>query len=184
MSQRRGHRAAGPAVSCLGPPTVLNSCRTLVCLWLEPLDSLWSSRAPIQLPPQGDLRAWQVRLEVDASPYLPAATLGRAGLSPALPLLRLRGSSLLLAFLEEACVCASVWLPFHLTTLLSNTPAPLVSLFVEGLGLVGERGQARHSSPVSEAPGLQARSLQCLCCVFFPPWAGGARKVWVWVIFV
>lgn len=58
---RLGHRAAGPAVSCLGPPTVLNSCRTL-CVFLAELPGqpvVLQSSNPASA--SGDLRAaWQV----------------------------------------------------------------------------------------------------------------------------
>lgn len=57
--------------------------------------------------------------------------------------------------------------------LASATPTPTCFFFFGGAGPCVGRGQApAHSSPVSEAPGLQACSLQCLCCVFFPPMGG------------
>ena len=37
--------------------------------------------------------------------------------------------SILLAFLEEACVCASVWLPFICPPCFSSTPPPLFLFF-------------------------------------------------------
>lgn len=78
-----------------------------------------------------------------------------------------------LGFPERAmslCVCLA---SPHLTTLLQQHPCLPSFFFLEGLGPEGERSRApAHSSPVSEAPGLQACSLQCLCCVFFPPLGG------------
>lgn len=68
------------------------------------------------------------------------------------------------------CVCLAF---LHLTTLLQQHPHPPLFLFFGGAGPCGGRGQApAHSSPVSEALGLQACSLQCLCCVCFPPMGG------------
>lgn len=57
--------------------------------------------------------------------------------------------------------------------LASTTPTPTCFFWGGGAGPCCGRGQApAHSSPVSEASGLQACSLQCLCCVFFPPMGG------------
>lgn len=72
------------------------------------------------------------------------------------------------------CVCLA---SLHLTTLLQQHPSPPCFFSVAGLGLVWERPGPAHSSPVSEAPGLQACSLQCLCCVFFPPLGGRGARV-------
>lgn len=146
--------------SCLGQRMVLREHQSRrfplqlrVAWWVRPEGQCCPSSMGVAL---GSVLGWSVQRRTSPFPSLP-------------PLLGIC-FSLLLAFLEAGCVCLAF--P-HLTTLLQQHPRPPCFFFFGGAGSGRGRSWApAHSSPVSEAPGLQACSLQCLCCVFFPPMGG------------
>ena len=143
--------------------------RIIACFWLEFRAACGPQRAPISLSP-GELHVpWQVRPRADAVPLLGewpweerAPPLPHSWALPFPPGFPGRGTRLHLRLAS-----------LHLTTLLWQCPpTPLFLFFLRGWACVGRGQPPAHSSPVSEAPGLQVRSLQCLCCVFFPPLGG------------
>lgn len=180
-------------ITCLGPLMVMESARTFCARgwsfpgWLVVLRELQSSHISTHL--QGCFM-WLGRCSL--GPVLPLSHgsgpgwgwgTGRGGgggrhrrasLSPSFHLsLGSASPCSWLSWKRDVSVCLSGSPSSDHLASATPTPTVVFFFFFGGAGPCGGRGQApAHSSPVSEAPGLQACSLQCLCCVFFPPMDG------------